>query len=184
MLKWRTTVARVEMTELVEAAKDGDLREVERLIEIGADVNLKDEFYMTALIWAAENGHLEIAEILLDNGADVNAQNDYHDYGNDYGSTSLIRAAHHGHVEIVQLLTDNGADIEAQDNGGGTGTLEASGPMGCCAGRDAQIWYDAFDRESSSLVEDDVERACDVRECPPACAGVNRNRQQGWIPPA
>ena len=56
-----------------------------------------------------------------------------------------------------------------------TGTLEASGPMGCCAGGDAKIWYDAFDRESSSLVEDDVEGTRDVRDLSSSRAGINRN---------
>jgi len=55
--------------ELLQAAEDGDLIEVEKLIEAGADVNLQDEWGNTALSEAAINGYTEIVEILKNAGA-------------------------------------------------------------------------------------------------------------------
>jgi ankyrin repeat protein len=55
--------------ELLQAAEDGDLIEVEKLIEAGADVNLQDEWGNTALSEAVKKGYTEIVEILKNAGA-------------------------------------------------------------------------------------------------------------------
>jgi len=46
--------------ELILAAKDGDLAEVKRLLELGVDVNLQDNDGWTALYWATMFGNTEI----------------------------------------------------------------------------------------------------------------------------
>ena len=56
------------MKELLEAASNGDLAEVERLIEIGAVVNSRDEDGYTALMWAADEGRLDVVQLFVDNG--------------------------------------------------------------------------------------------------------------------
>ena len=71
--------------ELHEAAKEGDVDVVVRLVdEEGVDVNSKDEVCVlvfahlccclgqneiTTLIWSSCNGHLNVAQLLLDRGA-------------------------------------------------------------------------------------------------------------------
>lgn len=57
---------------LHQAAKKGNLDEVRRLIEDGANVNVKDENSDTPLYIAVGQGHKEIAELLISKGADVN----------------------------------------------------------------------------------------------------------------
>ncbi len=48
----------------LESVGTGDFTEVKRLIESGADVNLKDEEGYTMLMEAAWSGYTEIAELL------------------------------------------------------------------------------------------------------------------------
>jgi ankyrin repeat protein len=58
---------------LIEAAKQGDLKQVQELLEKGADINSKDNSGWTALMWVSDNGNAEIAKVLLAGGADINA---------------------------------------------------------------------------------------------------------------
>src|SRR5208283_1893942 len=62
--------------ELMQAAEKGQLEEVTRLLNEGADVNAKDQQGKTALILAASKGQLPVTKLLLDKGADVNAKDD------------------------------------------------------------------------------------------------------------
>ena len=70
---------------LHRAAEAGDIRQVERLIEQGADVNSKNyRLRLTPLHLAGGKGHRAVVERLIANGADVNVR-----IGN--GITPLIR---------------------------------------------------------------------------------------------
>ena len=60
--------------DLIQAAIDGDLIELKRLIGQGADVNAKTKYGWSALMKAAYEGHKEIVELLIHAGADVNAK--------------------------------------------------------------------------------------------------------------
>lgn len=55
--------------------KEPDL--VEKIIDLGADVNITNIWKRTPLHAAAEANHVEAIKILLDHGADINAP-DYH----------------------------------------------------------------------------------------------------------
>ena len=55
--------------ELIQAAHNNDLEEVERLLEAGADVNWQDEYGDTALYYAVMGGHISIVELLKAAGA-------------------------------------------------------------------------------------------------------------------
>lgn len=87
---------------LFEAAKRGDLDEVNCLLASGAEVNAKQYNGTTALMEASVNGHKEVVLALLNMGADVNAK------AKD-GYTALMVASLNGHKEIVQALLDKGA---------------------------------------------------------------------------
>jgi ankyrin repeat protein len=63
--------------ELVGAAREGDLKEVVRLLNQGADVNARGDRDRTALMMAADQGNLEIVKLLIEKGADVNAKKKY-----------------------------------------------------------------------------------------------------------
>jgi ankyrin repeat protein len=91
------------------AAELGDLDEVQRLVNKGADINAKDDEGATALINACAQGHADVARLLLKNGADVNAEN-------RYAWTALIVAAWKGYPEVVKILLDFGADVRPKND--------------------------------------------------------------------
>ena len=107
---------------LIEAATKGDVKEVERLLDEGADFNTLDRFGRNALHWAVGYGHRATVQLLLDRGADINARD-------RVGCTALHWAAmcrdingenvNGGDVkEIVRLLLERGADVNAKTVGG------------------------------------------------------------------
>ena len=99
--------------QLFEAAKNGDLQDVTKLVGLGVDVNAVDKYGDTTLHLATENGHAAIVEYLVTRGADVNTIN-------EDGDTALHWAAYCGHAAIVELLVSNGADMTAVNKGGDT----------------------------------------------------------------
>ena len=84
---------------------------VDRLIEVGADVNAKNKRGQTALFCASWWGHVKCMEFLLKAGADVNITD-------DNGVTPLIRASRYGRHKCVDVLLNAGADVNATDNNG------------------------------------------------------------------
>ena len=92
-----------------DAAKSGDLDQVQRLVVKGVDVNEKAVRDETPLIIAALAGQGEIVNYLLQRGANINARN-------ASGMTSLHAAAYAGHSDIVSLLVAKGADINDASN--------------------------------------------------------------------
>lgn len=88
---------------LIKAAEQGNITEVQALIQAGANVNLRQE--TTALCQAVQNGNYEIAQILIAAGADVNLR------ANEGDLTPLLSAAYEGYLDLVQLLIQAGAEI-------------------------------------------------------------------------
>jgi hypothetical protein len=106
-----------------EAARHGDLKNIQRHVESSADLNEKDPFNgSTPLIIAAAFGRTEVAEALIEAGADLDQKN------ND-GSTALHTAAFFCHTEIVKALLDKGADKSVKNNAGSTALDLVSGPF-------------------------------------------------------
>jgi ankyrin repeat protein len=116
--------------ELLEAAAENNLREVRRLLSVGADVNARgNHLCITPLIVASFKGFLAVFQALLEHGADPEAK----DNG---GWMPLHWACWNGHLAMVnELLSPNdsngtlttlgkrksrGADIDATDNNGNT----------------------------------------------------------------
>ena len=56
-----------------EAAKRGDTVTAKKLLEAGADPNLKGELNTSALLIAISRGNQKTAELLIENGANVNS---------------------------------------------------------------------------------------------------------------
>ncbi len=96
--------------KLQTAIADGDIDEVKKLIEEGADINAKDEIGRAPLHFVKNKA---VAELLIAKGADVNART-------KDGSTLLHTMAWNGNKEIVGLLLENGADVNAKHNKGHT----------------------------------------------------------------
>jgi len=99
---------------LQEAISQGNIEEVKRLINAGADVDALDNDGITPLMCAVEEGEIAIVKLLLEK-ADVNVRS-------KYGDTALFFAQD---VEIAQLLLDKGALVDAQDNSEETPLINA-----------------------------------------------------------
>ena len=87
---------------LHEAAKEGDLKKVKRLIADGSDVNVKAGNGATPLHYAADRGHIDIVEMHISKGANVNAIN-------EAGMRPLMFARGSGNKDVVELLIKHGA---------------------------------------------------------------------------
>ncbi|KAK4119248.1 hypothetical protein N657DRAFT_581997 [Parathielavia appendiculata] len=92
-------------TEIVQAASDGDVEKVAKLISLGMDVNARDRWGWSALSMCGYGGYKDIARLLLDHGADL-------DNEDVDGDTPTSLAAQRGHTELV-LLFDR--EREAKD---------------------------------------------------------------------
>ena len=73
--KWPPDGEGVEHSELSKAAWEGDLQTVERMIELGADINRPaavSRWAPNPLGYAVWEGHASVVEVLIASGADVN----------------------------------------------------------------------------------------------------------------
>src|SRR5690606_4890757 len=103
-------------TPLHWAVYEGDVDEVRRLIEAGADVSAANRYGATALGLAAEVADTEVLRLLLDAGADV-------DSPNPEGQTALMAVARTGNVDAARLLIERGATVDARERWGGQTAL-------------------------------------------------------------
>lgn len=87
---------------LMNAAKDGDLAEIERVVAMRDDaMQLRNSHHNTPLRAAVAAGQLDAAALLVRHGADINQVN--------HGRSSLMEvAAFHGHTHMVAWLRENG----------------------------------------------------------------------------
>lgn len=151
---------------LISAVRNGDAREVEKLLERGADIDARTETGATALIAASYGNHLEVADLLINAGTDVNVKDQTQqsaylisaaEVGDDprllkltlrngaairsldsYDGTGLIRAADRGYVDIVRELLKTDINVDHVNNLGWTALLEAI-ILGDCDARHTEI---------------------------------------------
>lgn len=132
---------------LMEAALQGDLGEVERLVSEGTAVDAIDSEHRTPMMFAAFNGHTPVVSFLLEKGAAVDAKDingrtallyassgpfgetvkllltkgaEVDLQGKLEGFTALMTAAAEGQLDVVQHLLDHGADRGLEDKDGDT----------------------------------------------------------------
>lgn len=97
-------------TELIRAARSGDLKTVHELVTKKADVNLCDARGDTALMKAATNCLQRVSQELISADANVNLTN--HE-----GRTALIYAVRSGCVRLVEELSKaRGIDVNVEDD--------------------------------------------------------------------
>jgi ankyrin repeat protein len=103
------------MLELLRAASEGDLPEVQRLLAAGESVHQTDAYGSTCLLWAAHMGMLTTVQwLLLEGGANIGDV----DYS---GQSALLLAAFRVRLPTIEwLLEAGGAHITEADRRGGT----------------------------------------------------------------
>lgn len=92
---------------LVVAASVDDVAAVQRLLDAGANVDVRHGDY-TPLMAAARLGHFKTVQLLLDHSASVDA-------ATRDQQTPLVLAANCAHMEVVELLLQHGADVNVCD---------------------------------------------------------------------
>ncbi|CEN60324.1 hypothetical protein ASPCAL02765 [Aspergillus calidoustus] len=98
-----------ENLPIAGAARSGNIAIVQRLVEVGADVNLaRGPSGKTALQGPAGfGGTFEMVRVLLDAGTDVNARASFR------VATALQSAVCSNRIEVVQIILDHGAEVNA-----------------------------------------------------------------------
>jgi|TARA_B110001469_G_scaffold88931_1_gene84380 ankyrin repeat protein len=102
---------------LPEAAREGDLATLTRLVEEGVNLEASNYSGITALMKAAALGKLDCLDHLVAKGANVNAQD-------SYKRTALHYAASWHHARCVASLLKAGADTSLKDDINGKTALD------------------------------------------------------------
>jgi len=95
--------------KLVEFSDNGNVTNVKRALEKGADINYMyviDNKPLTAIQAASLKGHLDVVKILIESGKKIQ------DY---YLNNALIGALLDARNNIAKYLIDNGADVSYDD---------------------------------------------------------------------
>jgi len=108
------------MGKVYAAARRGDVAQLAKLLDRGADPNDSgDEHGTTALTTAAFQGHLDAVRLLLERGADI-------DRPNKFGARPLFVAATNARPQVISFLLKAGASLSAEADGGLTAFMEAA----------------------------------------------------------
>ena len=113
---------------LIDAARNGDIKSINKLLDEGADPNVLGKDGRLPLVSAARMsntaGSLEIVKLLLDRGAKINLSNEI------TGFTALIAASRNSNkdssLETVKVILERGANVNLKDKQGFTALMLAS----------------------------------------------------------
>ena len=89
----------MQCNSMLEAASEGNLQKLQRLVPARIGVNETDKSGRTALHVSASEGRLEVVQFLLSVGADANLKDAYQ-------NTALNDAVRHKHDEVAACLRD------------------------------------------------------------------------------
>ncbi len=115
------------MTNIWNAARNGQIDVIKKLLAEGVDINSQNSKGWSALMYASKYSNtessLETVKLLIDSRADLNLKD------ND-GWTALLFASRYSNttssLETVKLLIDSGADLNLQNSKGWTALIAAS----------------------------------------------------------
>lgn len=106
-------------SEIIDAADNGNISQVQDLLNSGSNPNDRGEFGTTPLMRAVYKNNINLVNVLLSSGANT----DVKDIG---GATAVMIAAREGHAAILQRLVERGANVNIADNEGYTPLMRAS----------------------------------------------------------
>jgi ankyrin repeat protein len=110
------------LTALIFAAREGDQKSAQLLIDAGADVNQATEYGWTPLLTATNNRHYRLGAYLIQRGADVNLANKggwtplylATDNRNIEGGDYPVPKPDMDHLAFIRILLENGAAPNAR----------------------------------------------------------------------
>ncbi|XP_014667960.1 PREDICTED: ankyrin repeat and death domain-containing protein 1B-like [Priapulus caudatus] len=100
-----------ERTPLYVATAHGNLEATNRLLQVRANIHIKNKNGNTALHLAAENNHPRIVTVLIEHGCELNPQN-WRD------QIPLHLAVEKGHTMVVEALLKTGVNVDAKEKNG------------------------------------------------------------------
>jgi ankyrin repeat protein len=109
----------VTTKSFLKAVEDGNLEVAKRLIDFGANLEVRDERNWTALIVASAKGEDDVVTMLIGSGAKT-------DVRDMKGYSALHWAAYNGHAGVVKLLLDNKVNPNQQCKVGWTPLMFAA----------------------------------------------------------
>eukprot|EP01051_Picozoa_sp_SAG22_P002333 SAG22_NODE_102_length_20195_cov_3.248308_17_plen_538_part_00 len=139
---------------LRQAASEGAVQELHRLVHSGADVRSTDDTGCTALWLAAYHGHSQAVSLLVSHldGADL-------EHPNEAGMTALMAAACHGSTDTLKVLLEAGADWRKRDTDEGRTAMDwakcgrTAGTAAAAAATDAVLLLQSWLLEHGSVEE-------------------------------
>ena len=96
------------LAAMIDAASEGDIEEVKRVLHQGLDVNTGDYDARTMLHLSAAEGNVKVVHALLQEGADVNVTD-------RWGQVPLHDATQGNHTQVIDLLASAGAELHFED---------------------------------------------------------------------
>jgi ankyrin repeat protein len=105
-----TTSTGKPLTELalLDAAREGDVKAVEEILNSGISPEVQPTGTETPLISAARHGKTEVVKLLIKRGAFLENRD-------GFGMTALGYAARRGHLDIVKILVGAGSYFDTPD---------------------------------------------------------------------
>ena len=91
---------------LLEATLIGDINNVKKALNSGANINAQDDIDFTPLQYSARGGHYEIVKLLLEKGASINIKD-------TIGELPIHKIEN---LKVTQILIEKGSDINAKNN--------------------------------------------------------------------
>lgn len=105
--------------QVFDVARQGNAFMLERLLDKGLPVNLRNHKGDTLLMLACYHGHLSAVQVLLRFKADPEIRN-------DNGQSPIAGAAFKGDLAVVQALVEAGAQVEGASTDGRTALMMAA----------------------------------------------------------
>lgn len=96
-------INRLLLTAVLEEETEDNIAYLQKLIEDGHHIDVRDEHNQTPLMLASAYGHIEFVKILLKEGANCALRSDYGNF-TSFGLRARDFAQNNGHEEIAKIL--------------------------------------------------------------------------------